>query len=265
MKKTFTLLLIITGITTQGQLLNGSFEDDGNAPSMAYWQHECNAPMSFADAAPGSGLWCAQKEYGNTQGCFPSHLYQTIPDMGDGEIWTLTGWARIDSGLTTTLVGVQLGKKDVNSTISGSDWDATDATTWTFLSVTDTILLNPGDTGAVVLNAGLVGGPLFGYAFFDGIELIEGSINGIEGNAAPALSLYPSPADNELFIGNSGFGDRVDVYVYDLSGKLVHDHSGLAPRNRTTIQLDTSDLTTGTYLLQLIDGNQVWSARFYKK
>jgi len=265
MKRLFTLPILLIPFLVNAQLLNGSFEDAGNTPSTEYWQHVCDDPVSYSDAAPSSGLWSIQKQYGNTQSCWPSYVYQTIPDMNDGEIWTISGWGRTDSMYVGTQVGILLGKKDVFTAIELFEGDMTAAPTWTYLSVTDTVQLNAGDTGAVVLSAGLVGGPMFGYAYFDGIELVDNSTVGIEEQTTTQLSVFPSPASDELYVGSQEFGNEVDVKIFDLTGKVVLSLEDHRPQDKSTIRLEVGILNTGTYLVQVVNGSSALTARFYKK
>lgn len=265
MKRLFIISILLIPFLTNAQLLNGSFEYDGGPPSTDHWQNTCDDPVSYSDAAPDWDLWCIQKQYGNTQSCFPSYVYQTIPDMNDGEIWTASGWARTDSMYVGTLIGIFLAKKDASTAIELFDSDLTSDPTWTYLSVTDTIHLNAGDTGAVVLSAGLVGGPMFGYAYFDGIELVNNSTVGIEEQTTSQLSVFPSPASDELYIGSQEFSNEVDVKIFDLTGKIVLSLEDHRRQNRSTIRLEVETLNTGTYLVQVVDGSRALTARFFKK
>lgn len=265
MKKTFTLLTLFLPFLIQAQLLNGSFETNGGTPSTANWQHLCYAPESNNDAAPGWGEHSIKQAYGNSQGCFPSFVYQPIAEMDDGEVWTISGWARIDGLWSATNVGIFLGKvsgPDLVSTNSGA-W--TSASEWTYLSKTDTVRLSAGQTGAVVLMAGMVPGPLYGFAYFDGIEL-SGNMSLSIDNAQPdEISIFPSPAEEVLYLGSSEFTSQIDLRIYDLTGQLEQQQAGLNMYNGSTIKLDVSMLKTGLHIVQLEQRGQIFTKRFYKK
>ncbi|MBL4755296.1 MAG: hypothetical protein JKY52_17085, partial [Flavobacteriales bacterium] len=91
-----TIFLSLTLLLNlQAQVTNGSFETIDNLADVSGWTAICTTVIgSIQDAAPGGGMWCAQTNSGNTQGCFPGYTYQVISAINDGERWKLEGWAR---------------------------------------------------------------------------------------------------------------------------------------------------------------------------
>jgi hypothetical protein len=65
-----------------------------------------------------------------------------------------------------------------------------------------------------------------------------------------AISIYPNPAKNEFFINfpKNTLG-KVNVEIYDMSGKLVSTESKISPDAKKAIS--TSSLTNGTYLVKV--------------
>ncbi len=65
-----------------------------------------------------------------------------------------------------------------------------------------------------------------------------------------AISIYPNPAKNEFFISfpKNTLG-KVNVEIYDMSGKLVSTESKISPDAKKAIS--TSSLTNGTYLVKV--------------
>lgn len=266
MNKTFTFcLLFFFPFLINAQLLNGSFETNNGSPSTANWQNVCFEPTSFNDAAPGWGQKCIKQAYGNSQGCFPSFVYQTMSDMDDGEVWTVSGWARIDSLWTATNVGVFIGRVNDNNAVSTVNGAWTSSSSWTYISKTDTVRLAPNETGAVVLMAGLIPNPSYGFAFFDGISANDQISTAVVENNEMEVSLFPSPAEDVLYLGSSSFNEKIRIRIYDLTGQIEQEHEALEANSGTTLTLDVSTLRSGLHIVQLEQGSKVVTKRFYKK
>ena len=160
-------VLVFFTVSLCGQVLNGSFEIDGE-PALDHWTISWNLGESYEDAAPGGGNWCLKLEAGNYQGYFPVYAYQVIPEIQNGEIWEATVWARQHYNITSASLYWRIFKVD------GSQIDLSASETysenWTQLSVTDTILFEVGDSVAVVLDSGVTGGPSVNWSYFDLVE-----------------------------------------------------------------------------------------------
>lgn len=65
-----------------------------------------------------------------------------------------------------------------------------------------------------------------------------------------AISIYPNPAKNEFFINfpKNTMG-KVNVEIYDMSGKLVSTESKISPDSKKAIS--TSNLVNGTYIVKV--------------
>lgn len=81
------------------------------------------------------------------------------------------------------------------------------------------------------------------------------------------ISLFPNPADNEVQIAFSSkaASNEVKFYVTDLTGKRLEQHTVLANEGNNLVYIATSNLSAGTYLIQMIDGTGQRTLTFVKK
>lgn len=82
---------------------------------------------------------------------------------------------------------------------------------------------------------------------------------GIDEMGNNAFSIYPNPANNELFIeSNSNWKEYA---IYTISGRLVHS-SNFSSESPT--RLSVSNLQTGMYILELVSEGEIMRKRFQK-
>ena len=74
-------------------------------------------------------------------------------------------------------------------------------------------------------------------------------------NLLSNVVIYPNPATNNLNIQNA---ENSSIKVFDLLGRIVVLENNISLNQ----QLDVSKLTTGTYLIKIINGNQVKTDKF---
>ena len=74
-------------------------------------------------------------------------------------------------------------------------------------------------------------------------------------NLLSNVVIYPNPAKNNLNIQNA---KNASVKVFDLLGRIVLLENNISLNQ----QLDVSKLTTGTYLIKIINGNQIKTDKF---
>ncbi|MBK6369672.1 MAG: T9SS type A sorting domain-containing protein [Flavobacteriales bacterium] len=238
------------------QIVNGSFEMNGN-PSLEGWEWTCGDPDLVPDAAPNAGSWSATKQPGHAKGCFPSYLFQRLPDVEHGDRLVLSGWVKcpdfgICQGGFIGLGRVNAGAFELEETVSAQDLD------WTYISISDTVEIGPGDTAIVVLNSGFIGGPAFeaGTAS-DGIGLL------------PALSVRENTQSNlahivdrntRMLYLSMGEADLRDIRLFDLTGKV------LQPRYERTsasaVRVDLNALPQGVYFVSVVTGTDIRTIRF---
>lgn len=82
-----------------------------------------------------------------------------------------------------------------------------------------------------------------------------------EATAQNSLTVYPNPTDGQLFIQEQFAGQlaRVQINVFDLSGKVVHQEFGY------NSGIDLEKLQAGVYLLQVATESSVFTERIVLK
>ncbi len=212
------------------QVLNGSFETDGQ-PLLDQWSISCDGE-SFQDAPSAGGTWSLRFQTGNLQGCFPGTGAQIIPEFRNGDIWQVSVWARQDeqkSAQTSFYLKV-FHKTDKDGTILSVD--TTTSNEWTQLTIVDTLVLDEGDSVAIVLDAGGTSGPqqLDSYSYFDLVEAnklgeIVTSVNDFTDFHPKNFRLFqnfPNPFNPTTKISYDLPKDtKVNLKIYNLSGQEV--------------------------------------------
>jgi len=228
MRALYTGVALIIAHAASAQLLNGSFEMNG-APSLYGWEWTCADPGQPNEGAPGSGEWCATKGPGETKGCFPSYIYQRLPDVVDGQAMTLSGWIRCSD--EEPCVGGYMGIGTLNNgLITTGAAIGSQLPSWEFVYINQTVDLGPGDTAVAVLNGGIIGGPIaVSPTYFDGI-MLEIAM-GVEPNAIAEGPLFRLSPDGQHLAVNAGADDV--IRVHDALGKLLHQGTGSAAGWRT--------------------------------
>ena len=241
MRQFLLLPLLLSAATGTAQLFNGSFEQAG-APSLEGWEWTCSDPGQPFNAAPGSGEWCASKEPGHAKGCFPSYLFQRLPDLVDGQLVTVNGWVRCDDDVICLGGYIGIGALH-NGQVIYDDLTGSTNFMWTYVSITDTVELEAGDTAVVVLTSGFIGGPISpAPGYFDGITLELNT--GITDRHDADLASYFDPSTNNLFLscGNSALRT---VRLHDLTGRSLPIRTDLV--NASSARVDLNSLPTGVY------------------
>ena len=85
--------------------------------------------------------------------------------------------------------------------------------------------------------------------------------NDIDTFIAATINIYPNPTIDFLNIGTFGFNrDNTMVVITDYTGRIIKQVNATSP----TLQIQTSDLATGGYLLHITDGKQSITEKFIK-
>ncbi|MDR0802688.1 M43 family zinc metalloprotease [Fluviicola sp.] len=81
------------------------------------------------------------------------------------------------------------------------------------------------------------------------------------------ISLFPNPADNEVQIAFSSktASNEIKLYVTDLTGKRLQQHVVQANEGNNLVYITTSDLSAGTYLIQMVSESGQRTLTFVKK
>ncbi|MCF8374509.1 MAG: T9SS type A sorting domain-containing protein [Bacteroidales bacterium] len=138
--KTLFIILIISGLnlTSTGQVVNGSFEDEFGNFSVEGWQN--NGGIGSIETPPNGGSF----SLGLFGGCMWVNCQQDIPIIQEGEIWELRCWVKADNIWS----GGSIGWSDGYSMSFVFD------TNWVQISVIDTFTLSGSDTISIVLEGG---------------------------------------------------------------------------------------------------------------
>jgi hypothetical protein len=242
------LLAVVTGYTqAQEFVLNNNFENSGIA-DLSEWQITCGAD-TVRNAPTGGNDWCIKVFGGNTQGCFPGMAFQKIPTIVNGQQLILSGWAYAE---VSQFVGIYFGTIN-NNTISIQTGDTTSANSWKFLMNEFTANIAAGDTAIVVLDGGLVGGPLQGYGYFDLISLEQ--VTGIVTNKEVAsIKLFPNPFNSETTLYSSVPLQNATIHVVNNLGETVKKEVSFSGNS---FQLNSENFTGGMYYVKVIQDNKV--------
>lgn len=246
----FFLIFFLATINTDGQIANGSFENGSN-PDLSDWSWTCGA-LSANTAPPGGGNWCMFVEGGNTQSCFPGYAYQKIPGVSNGQSYILSGWAYAQSNPPVGQhVGLYFGKIN-NGNISLQSGDTTFSTSWTQLIVQSSFNLGAGDTAAVILFGGLVGGPAQAFGFFDLISLqTVTSITEVQQNNI--LTLSPNPVSHQVSLYSQNYLNNASMKIIDVYGRTVEQKNNISGHS---LVLSCNNFPNGIYIITLEDDSK---------
>ncbi len=78
------------------------------------------------------------------------------------------------------------------------------------------------------------------------------------------LSVFPNPAKNELFLETRSVGSY-ELSIYDLSGRLMHQGKIDLGGQGMISQIDLSQLSSGTYFLQIFNDQEQLTKRIIKQ
>lgn len=217
MRTRYTTFALIIANAASAQLINGSFEQ-GGAPSLEGWEWTCNPPGQPNEGAPGSGEWSVNKGPGEAKGCFPSYIYQRLPDLQDGEMVTLSGWIRCSD--EEPCVGGYMGMATLNNgLITTGSMIGSQLPSWEYVYINQTLDLGPGDTAVALLSGGFIGGPIApSPSYFDGITLEI--VLGLTPNDPAEEPLFRLAPDGQHIAVNAGADEF--ILLHDALGKLIH-------------------------------------------
>ncbi|NQU68546.1 MAG: hypothetical protein HQ510_11430 [Candidatus Marinimicrobia bacterium] len=223
-------------INLGNQVINGSFESGGE-PALGGWAFPCVATVSEETPITGTGRWNLKLGTGYSQGCWLGTATSTlITAASGGDILTVSGWAKQDNnGLGA---GIRVLLADAPYTILGEGF--TDTADWTFITFTDTLLLNQSINLQVVLDAGLTDESDIAWAYFDQIvvqkigQMLKGDVNAdYEINVLDIVimvSIILSISDTipyQLWAGDMNLDEIIDVLdVVILIDWMIHIPTG---------------------------------------
>lgn len=261
MRHLFLLLSFAWAMGTHAQLINGSFEDALGNPSDSGWVATCSTMPG--PGAPGCGNYAILVPHSNAPGCGWSRLDQLVPAIGDGETWTLSGWcANFTWFFADPYSGFRFGIKDAQGGLSFNTAALQNTGSWTYLSVTNTFTLDPGDTVFVECDPGSVSGMGSNqvFAMFDGVELVSLSTGVEEGHNSKQVHLRPDPAVDRVWVATGE--PLLELRVIGINGGVQRELPFTASGG--TAEVDITGLSSGVHQLWVRTASGVKSARFIK-
>ena len=85
------------------------------------------------------------------------------------------------------------------------------------------------------------------------VDVID-AISVDEINAIP-VSIYPNPAQDELFVNNA---ENADIFIYNIVGEIVRTINNSDSNTR----IDIANLPVGTYIISVVTENNVYTQKF---
>lgn len=86
------------------------------------------------------------------------------------------------------------------------------------------------------------------------------ALNTTENDISPEIQIFPNPVENRLNINSNRLIEEFSIF--DLNGKLLYRKP---VGNKTEAEINISNLTVGTYLIQIQIANIKWTRKFLKK
>lgn len=173
---------------------------------------------------------------------------------------TLAVYISYDCGNTLELIylkgGTQLATAPDNSSNAFIPTDSQ----WRTDSASVFSISNPNENFVIVFeNRGHYGQPIY----VDNILVdVDGLVTDIQKTTKAKMHVYPVPVEANLTVKTEGLeGNQFHYQVFDASGRLCL----IGQASETTIQVSTSVLSSGYYVLQVGDGKQHLRTSFTKK
>lgn len=240
------VLLIVTTLvffsSANGQILNGSFENDSTA-DLSDWEWRCYENQSSNITPPEGGNWSLKVGGGSLQGCYPNYAYQKLPTITHGQAFLLTGWVYGD-------VGLKFGK--INSgIITSQSGSTTSSESWTKLGHLAAFSLSDGDTAIVLLTVPTMGGGGSFTGYFDLINLEQVSGINMLKHEKP-LKLFPNPFNIYTTLYTDKGFINATLTLTNTLGQIVKQKEKL---NGQTIILERENLMKGMYYIHLSEKN----------
>jgi hypothetical protein len=124
-----------------------------------------------------------------------------------------------------------------------------------------TFITYPGTNNWGTIYAATFGRGLFMCDDFFLVDVEE--IPGPGSQNVADILLYPNPAHSNIYIEfNADKAAEADVYIYDISGKVVLSKAEFTEKGLNSISIDLRDLPYGTYILKVTTDHQKFTKKF---
>jgi hypothetical protein len=195
-------------------------------------------------------------------GSFAGNLsqYEAVAEYSryNGATWSVF----INSGLSTPS-GIDL----IENRLIVSDFASGDIVIYSTAGATGVELgrIVTGTPGIMGIKIGPDGKIWYVNATTNEVGRIDGLSVGIKNTTfASSIEVYPNPATKSAVIRlNAPLDNRADVFVYDITGKLIL-RSEMSP-GESTLKINTENITTGIYAIQVINEKQILNVRLLKE
>lgn len=255
-----TLLLLPLGL--EAQVLNGSFENNGQA-ELGGWaiNCDCSNTTSSSDVPGGTGDWSLQMDASSLE-CFclmPDMNHQPLPWLTAGT-WTLSGWIKGvgPQGMDGSRVIVQYGTNSFNPTLLATI--GTIDSVWAFREQTFEVHVGtyPDSLFMVLIADGTPEWITPHTVHFDDLRLDQST--GISDGDALILQRHPNPATDQLWVDLPE--SPRSITAVDPSGRRISLPT--FKHNGRTLEVDVSSVPPGICVLLLKTASGVVPVRFIK-
>ncbi|MCW5899383.1 MAG: hypothetical protein KIT10_08965 [Flavobacteriales bacterium] len=269
MKKSILLssVAVLCTLHLQAQIPNGGFENWTPAkgyedPTGWFTSNLLSGLMGVATVEKGSpapaGSYhiklTSKDVFGEPFGAFAilGFPYTQRPQAFNGRVQYMSNANDpVSAGVLLTRWNASAGEPDIIG-VAETEWNGSNMAWQQFsLPFQYESLVDPDSAYIILLSSGGGTATLNNYGGFD--DLAFGNVVGIEENADVALSMYPSPATDVLFI--TAEAPIASVELWSADGRLVHTQRAAATR----MDVSVHGLAAGRYVARALlqDGTRV--------
>ncbi len=197
---------------------------------------------------------------------------------GSSMEWTVSKANASNVALTFRYANGSGSSRNVNLTVNGTTTVlALPATaSWsTLANVTVTQSLNAGDNTIKLTSTGVWGGWMDYMSWSSSpspnpLAVIKSDllldVSDIKDNGGLKAELFPNPAESEVSVKVTNLGNgRLTLKLTNLAGQVIQSESFETTQKSISTKLNLTNLSTGTYLISIKQGNKLISKKLIKK
>ena len=118
-----------------------------------------------------------------------------------------------------------------------------------------------GNSGDIVLTANYTGCGYKTYHFDINVHLSNESVNEL---SEASLNIHPNPTNDVINVTIENISSDIDIVIYNSVGQMVYFKSDTA-ENGYNAAISLSELSNGTYILQVRSDESVWTNKIIKR